>query len=101
MDLPVCLVSDCFSLLARAYGARQKVRQSCPLWPTETPPPRKNQLKHASTVRKPARKGATGEGGKEGDKRNKRRGEGEQKEGKKVNHNRSRLVALGVFAFSG
>lgn len=78
----------------------RRYRQSSPLWPTENPPEKK-QLKHASTVRKAARKGARGEGGKEGDKSNERRGEGEQKEGKKVNHNRSGLVSFGVFAFSG
>lgn len=100
MDLPVCLVSDCFSLLGRAYGAWQKV-QAVVSAVAHRKPPRKNQLKHASTVRKPARKGATGEGGKEGDKRKEREESESRRRGKKVNHNRAGLVSFGVFAFSG
>lgn len=74
MDLPVTV----FLYSAGPTVLGKRYRQSCPLWPTETRPPEKTQLKHASTVRK-----------------------SESRRREKVNHNGSGLVSFGVFAFSG
>lgn len=72
--------------------AGRRYRQSCPLWPIKKK--KKTQLKHATIVTKPPRKGARERVGKS-ETKEKSKGEevekllgGKRRRGKKVNDNR-------------